>query len=92
MESKIMSTQIGNEKASPEALAMMRERAKPNSDWFAYQNHDMCSSTLGDLRFLQCGQGCSYATAPQKLPDCHLGIGWRFLLVGKVNLETGEVQ
>jgi len=24
-------------------------------------------------------------------PDSHLGIGWRYLLVGKVDMETGEV-
>ena len=87
-----MSTQIGTEKASPEALAMMKERSRPGTEWAAFQDHDMCSSTLGDLRFLQCGMGCTYATAPQKLPDCHLGIGWRFLKIGKINLETGEIE
>jgi len=26
------------------------------------------------------------------MPDSHLGIGWRYLLVGTVNLETGEIE
>jgi hypothetical protein len=26
------------------------------------------------------------------MPDSHVGIGWRYLLVGKVNLESGEIE
>jgi hypothetical protein len=26
------------------------------------------------------------------MPDSHLGIGWRYALVGTVNLETGEIE
>jgi hypothetical protein len=26
------------------------------------------------------------------MPDSHLGIGWKYLLVGKVNLESGEIE
>jgi hypothetical protein len=47
---------------------------------------------LGHLQFLCCGPGCTFETAPERTPDSHLGIGWRYLLVGKVNLETGEIE
>ncbi len=26
------------------------------------------------------------------MPDSHLGIGWKYVLVGKVNLESGEIE
>jgi hypothetical protein len=80
---------IGDVKPSPEALKQMRERG---GEWFAYQNHAMDSAGLGDLQFLQCGEGRTYATPPARMPDTQHAIGWRYLLVGKVNLETGTVE
>ena len=79
---------LGTEKPSPDALQQMRERG---GDWFAYQSHDMSSVTLGDLQFLQCGEGRTYAKPPARMPDTQHAIGWRYALVGKVNLETGEI-
>jgi hypothetical protein len=83
-----MNILIGNPTISPEALATMRERG---ADWFAYQSHDMSSRTLGDLQFLQCGPSRTYSEPPARMPDTEHGLGWRYLLVGKVNLETGEI-
>lgn len=83
---------IGDEKPAPEALQQMRDRAKPDTKWAAYQNHDMSNTSLGHLQFLQIGVGCTYAEAPERMPDSHLGIGWRYLFVGFVNLETGNVE
>lgn len=80
---------LGTEKSSPEALTTMRERG---GDWFAYQSHDMSSPTLGDLQFLQCGPGRAYTEPPARMPDTQHAIGWRYLLVGKVNLESGEIE
>jgi hypothetical protein len=84
-----MTQLLGNVKPSPEALATMRERG---GDWFAYQSHDMSSRTLGDLQFLQCGAGRTYAEPPARMPDTAQSINWRYMLAGKVNLETDEVQ
>jgi hypothetical protein len=84
-----MTKLLGNVIPSPEALTTIRERG---GDWFAFQSRDMSSRTLGDLQFLQCGPGRTYLEPPARMPDTKHGIGWRYLLVGKVNLETGEIQ
>jgi hypothetical protein len=83
---------LGTEKPDPAMLQILRERLKPGQSWFAYQNHAMDSASLGHLQFLCCGPGCTFAEPPQRMPDSHLGIGWKYLLVGKVNLESGEIE
>jgi hypothetical protein len=83
-----MSKPIGNASIGPEALATMRERG---GDWFAYQSHDMSGRALGDLQFLQCGPGRTFSEPPARMPDTQHGLGWGYLLVGKVSLETGEI-
>jgi hypothetical protein len=83
-----MSKPIGNTSIGPEALPTMHERG---CDLFAYQSHDMSSRTQGDLQFLQCGLGRTYSEPPAPMPDTEYGLGWRYLLVGKVSLETGEI-
>jgi hypothetical protein len=55
---------LGTEKPSPEALQQMRERG---GDCYAYQNHALDSAGLGDLQFLQCGQGRTYQTPPARM-------------------------
>ena len=87
-----MNTLLGDEQASPEALEQMRKQVGTESAWYAYQNHDLGHPDIGGLQFLHCGGFCTYANPPEKMPDSHLGIGWRYLLVGKVNLETGEIE
>ena len=83
---------IGDIKPHPEALAQMRERQRPNTIWAACQNHALDSSGLGDLRFLQCGDGCTFTESPERFPDSHMGVGFRYLLVGKVDIESGEIR
>jgi hypothetical protein len=82
---------LGTEKPDAETLQLLRERLKPGQTWFAYQNHAMDSASLGHLQFLCCGPGCTFADPPQRMPDSRLGIGWRYLLVGKVDFETGQI-
>jgi|GEM_PF-3027682 len=85
---------IGDEKPHEEALQQMRESAE-GGEWYAYQNADMGSVELGHLRFLKVGPGCTLKTAPKRYPDIsgpNGCIGWRYGLVGKVNLESGEVE
>jgi len=82
---------LGTEKPDLAVLTILRERLKPGQTWFVYQSHDMSSVTLGHLQFLCCGPGCTFADPPQRMPDSHLGIGWRYLLVGKVDFETGQI-
>jgi hypothetical protein len=82
---------LGTEKPDLAVLTILRERLKPGQTWFAYQNHAMDSASLGLLQFLCCGPGCTFTEPPQRMPDSHLGIGWRYLLVGKVDFETGQI-
>ena len=80
---------LGTEKPEPEAFQQMQDRG---GKWAAYQSMDMSSATLGDLRFLQVGAGRTFEVAPDRYPDTQFGIGWRFLFVGFVNLESGEIE
>lgn len=77
-----------NKKPDAEALTLMKERG---GDWFAYENHDLGHSQCGHLKFLKCGAGCTFPTPPNRLPDTATAIHWRYVLIGKVNLETGEI-
>jgi len=85
---------IGDTKPGPEALADMRKfaAATPGTTWAAYQNHDMGHPNLGHLQFLAVGPGCTFKTPPRNSPDTPSGLGWRYLHVGTVNLETGEIE
>jgi hypothetical protein len=83
-----MSKLLGENIISEGALKTMRERG---GDWFAYQNHAMDSTGLGDLQFLQCGEGRTYQTPPARMPDTAHANGWKYLLVGKVDLATGKI-
>jgi len=84
-----MSKLIGDEKPDERSISLMR---KGGGDWYAYQNHALDSENVGHLQFLMCGSNCTYKDPPKHLPDSHLGIGWRYLLVGKVNLKSGEIK
>ena len=70
----------------PEALEQMRSQG---GSWAAYRNHALDNSTCGDLRFLKYGKGCTFEEPPNRYPDSHLGTGWRYILVGTVDLEKG---
>ena len=83
-----MTKLLGNPTVGPEALETMRSRG---GDWYAYQNHAMDSADLGGLQFLQCGEGRTYQTPPARMPDTQHAIGWKYLLVGKVSLETETI-
>lgn len=72
-----------------EALDAMRER---KGSWAAYQNKALDSQLAGHLQFLKYGQGCTYKEPPKKYPfDNRCGMGWRYLLIGTVDLESGKV-
>jgi len=128
-----MTKQIGNDLATPEALAQMRafrckecsackrteaaetlieaikNHGAPSAEavaardkvladnpceakWYAYQNHDLGHPGIGHLQFLAVGPGCTFKTPPERYPDTQHGLGWRYILVGKVNLETGAIE
>lgn len=60
-------------------------------NWFAYQNKDLGHPGCGHIQYLKCGEGCTYSEPPGRYPDTDYGIGWRYLLKGKVDLEDGFI-
>ena len=83
---------IGTDPIDPASLKVMREGAREGTDWYAYENHAMDSADLGNLRFLLCGSGATFATPPKTYPDSAMGIGWSYVFIGKVNVQTGEIE
>ncbi len=84
-----MNQLIGNELPSPEALEAMRRHG---GKWAAYQNHAMDSATFGALQFLKIGPECTFKQPPDRMPDTPSSIGWRYLFVGWVDLEVGDIK
>ena len=73
-----------------DALKQMRERG---GTWAAYENRALDSSTRGHHQFLKVGEGCTHTTPPLTYPaDTSSGTGWKYVFIGMVNLETGEVS
>lgn len=86
-----MGVRTTKDPVSAEALEQMR--AAPDSwTWYVYENQDLGHPCLGELWFLACGPDCTYRTPPAQSPDSHLGIGWRYRLVGVLDRETGRVM
>lgn len=79
---------IGEPRAGDDALKQMSERG---GVWAAYQNHDMSSHDIGQLRFLQVGPTCTIKEAPSRYPDTQHGPGWAYQHIGYVNLASGDV-
>jgi hypothetical protein len=67
----------------------MRERG---GTWAAYQNQAMDSADFGHLQFLKYGPGCTHESAPFRFPDTAHGLGWKYRLIGNVDLTTGEIN
>jgi hypothetical protein len=84
-----MKTEI-EDRPEPEALAQMVERG---DEWYAYKNMDLGHSQLGHLKFLQVGVTRTFKAPPARMPDGPDGsIGWRYILLGPVDLKTGEIK
>ena len=77
------------QKVPSESLDQMKYSG---GDWYAYQNQVMDSCGLGHIIYLKCGEGCTHKTPPKNAPDGNYGLGWKYRLIGKVELETGVVQ
>lgn len=75
---------------SPEALEAMRSRG---GLWACYQNHDLGHRDIGRLVFLQYGgPDSTFDSPPDRYPDVpEVGLGWRYLHVGFVDLKSGEI-
>jgi hypothetical protein len=80
--------------AKPEAVEAMQESPYnfPDTRWAAYENHALDSATAGELRFLAVGPQNTHQVAPDRYPDTQLGVGWRFVHIGWVDLGTGTIE
>lgn len=77
----------------PEPLAHMRRVAQEGDVWYAYRNEDLGHYDLGRLTFLVTGPTRTFAVPPPQAPDSPgIGLGWRYWLVGPVDLEAGTVR
>jgi hypothetical protein len=76
------------------ALNTMRRSKEENPTWefYAYENHDLGHPLVGHMQFLACGPDNTHKTPPSRMPDTDTSLGWRYVFVGKVNLETGLVE
>lgn len=74
------------------AVTLKTLREAPTSEtWYTYQNHDLGSYEVGMVRFLLVGPHSTFHEPPKRYPDTHLGLGWRYLLVGQVDLDAGRI-
>jgi hypothetical protein len=83
-----MNQLLGDSAVHPESLAKMRERG---GTWAAYQCHDLGHADMGQLQFLKYGALCTIKTPPDRLPDTRTRINWRYLLVGFVDVVSGQI-
>jgi len=73
-----------------QALLQMRHA---QGRWAAYRNEVLDSANCGHLQFLKFGEECTYERPPKTYPvDTGHGCGWKYQLIGEVNLTTGEVE
>jgi hypothetical protein len=81
-------------RADAEALEQMRKAEYNHEDtrWAAYQNVALDSIDVGRLQFLAIGPQNTFKEPPQRMPDSQHGLGWRYMFVGWVDLETGDVE
>jgi hypothetical protein len=81
---------LGDATVHETSLGQMKERG---GKWAAYQNVALDSVGLGHLQFLKYGEGCTFTVPPDKYPsDTEHGMGWRYLLVGSVDFESGSIK
>lgn len=84
---------IGNEAPDEESLAAMMHNplTSGGARWAAYQNHALDSREIGHLRFIAIGEDCTFKEPPSRHPDTNDVIGWKYVWVGWVDLETGLI-
>lgn len=74
----------------PGALRQMRSHG---GLWAAYENRALDSANAGHVQFLKYGPGATYQDAPDQYPaDNEHGAGWRYRLIGYVELSTGMIR
>ncbi len=76
-----------------EDLKTLNRLRKVGGTWAAYENQDFSHPSLGEMKFLRFGEGCTFEEPPKpRLPDTANEIHWRHQFVGVVDLETGIIE
>lgn len=82
--------------ASKEAITALRIRnenhGKPDDKVAVYQNQSLDSDDAGSFLFIVVGSHRTLTEAPPCAPDGPYGIGWKYLHVGFLNLETNQLE
>jgi len=79
--------------AHQEECRLMRKQSLKGTRWAAYQNKALDSALMGRLQYLAVGEEHTYKEPPGRYPiDGEMGMGWRYLFIGYVNLHTGEIN
>lgn len=82
--------------ASADVLSHLRIRqenfGKSKDRVAVYQNQAMDSAKAGHLVFIIIGPERTLEQAPSRAPDGSYGMGWRYLHVGFLNLETNQLE
>lgn len=82
-----------NNDESRDSLLAMRQRSQGTDTWYCYRNEDLGHGDCGRLTFLVTGPTRTFAVPPPQAPDSpDIGFGWRYRLVGPVDLEAGAVR
>ncbi len=72
----------------PRLLAQLREKG---GNWALFRNEAMDSAGFGHGQYIRYGEGCTLTELPLRCPDTKYDTGWKYVLRGTVNLETGEI-
>lgn len=59
-----------------------------HAKWYAYRNDVMDSAAHENYVFLLVGRRCTHEEPPPHLPDGYYGAGWKYRLVGIVDVEN----
>lgn len=76
-------------KVEESSLATMSERG---GSWACYENQAFDSAGAGQRQYLKFGPDCTFKEPPAHAPDTSCGLGWRYVLIGVVDLKAGEVR
>lgn len=78
-------------KPSPEAQEKILSfvARNPGAVYHVYENQLIGDRGCGDRQYLAVGPGCTYQTAPDRMPDTKT-VNWRFVRIGALDLKTWE--
>lgn len=79
-------------KIDEQTLEKLKQQSRKRTKWAAYRNEAWDSSTFGHVQFLAVGPDHTHKVAPPHMPDTQFGLGWKYRLLGWVNLETGLID